>query len=94
MESLPVGLTLKKKKKKNQSKKNETNNIIVNEIIQNLTTISLFIKTTMKKYNYFPKQIILLIQKMKTYFQKLYFFENISKFVFIFRKFRPKIFRR
>ena len=51
MESLPVELNLKKKKKKNQSKQNESNNIIVNEIMQNLTTISLFIKTTMEKYN-------------------------------------------
>ena len=55
MESLPVGLTLKKKKKNKQSKQNETNNIIVNEIMQNKTTISLLIKTTMEKYNYFPK---------------------------------------
>ena len=76
MESLPVGLTLKKKKKNNQSKQNETNNIIVNEIIQNLTTIPLLIKTTMEKYNYFPKTNYFTNTKMKTYFQIIIFFRK------------------
>ena len=36
MESLPIGLTLKKKKKKIQTKQYENKNIIVNELVQNL----------------------------------------------------------
>ena len=76
MESLPVGLTLKKKKKKNQSKKNETNNIIVNEIIQNQTTISLLIKTTMEKYNYFPKTNYFTNTKNEDIFPDNYIFSK------------------
>ena len=36
MESLSIGLTLKKKKKKIQTKQYENKNIIVNELVQNL----------------------------------------------------------
>ena len=76
MESLPVGLTLKKKKKNNQSKQNETNNIIVNEIIQNLTTIPLLIKTTMEKYNYFPKTNYFTNTKNEDIFPDNYIFSK------------------
>ena len=76
MESLPVGLTLKKKKKNNQSKQNETNNIIVNEIMQNQTTISLLIKTTMEKYNYFPKTNYFTNTKNEDIFPDNYIFSK------------------
>ena len=76
MESLPVGLTLKKKKKNKQSKQNETNNIIVNEIIQNQTTIPLLIKTTMEKYNYFPKTNYFTNTKNEDIFPDNYIFSK------------------
>ena len=76
MESLPVGLILKKKKKNNQSKQNETNNIIVNEIMQNQTTISLLIKKIMEKYNYFPKTNYFTNTKNEDIFPDNYIFSK------------------
>ena len=54
MESLPIGLNLKKKNKKKIHKKNENKNDIVNEIVVN-QLISLLIQSAMEKCGYFPK---------------------------------------
>ena len=54
MESLPIGLNLKKKNKKKIHKKNENKNDIVNEIVVS-QLISLLIKSAMEKCGYFPK---------------------------------------
>ena len=75
MESLPIGLTLKKENKKKQQNNDSTKINEANEIILKVTT--LLIKSIMDQCGYFPKSNYFIDNKTEEQFPEMYNFEKL-----------------